>query len=100
MTKFILTLVLSFSFTAWTQQASAAPIAAASQVLVTGIVEHVEAMENEAMVKIVGMQQLLIIKNLMSFPEAKIQALVDSQEHKTAVRIKVNEKNQIIDVIL
>lgn len=99
MTKLILAMTLSFS-SVTVATASVASAQASSQRYVTGVVEHVEAMENEALIKLTGIQQLLVIKNLMNFPEAKLQALMDSQETKTFIKLKVNEKNQILDVIL
>ncbi|WP_374000099.1 hypothetical protein [Bdellovibrio bacteriovorus] len=101
MGKYLLTLSLcvfmgSFSATA----VASASTGAASQFFVTGVVEHVEAIENEAMVKVSGVQKLLIIKNLMSFPEAKLQVLVESQESRVPLKLKVNGSNHIIDVML
>lgn len=98
MTKILMAIALCFSSLIFVNTVSAQE--AAAHTYVTGVVEHVEAMENEAMVKLVGAQKLLIIKNLMSFPEAKLQALVDSQDAKTFVKLKVNAQNQILDVIL
>lgn len=99
MTKYFLALVICLSSVGFSSPVLAAP-AAATQVYVNGIVEHVEAMENEAMVKIAGFQQLLIIKNLMSFPENKIEALMNSRDQQVTIKLKVNDKNQIVDVIL
>ncbi|AFY01031.1 hypothetical protein Bdt_1333 [Bdellovibrio bacteriovorus str. Tiberius] len=65
----------------------------------TGVVEHVEAIENEAMVKLVGLPKLLIIKNLMSFPESKLHLLTESQEGRVPLKLKINGNNQILDVI-
>jgi hypothetical protein len=101
MGKYLLTLSLfvfmgSFSATA----VASVSTGAASQFFVTGVVEHVEAIENEAMVKVSGVQKLLIIKNLMSFPEAKLQVLVESQESRVPLKLKVNGSNHIIDVML
>ena len=83
-----------------TAGASTSTGAAASQFFVTGVIEHVEAIENEAMVKVAGVQKLLIIKNLMSFPEAKLQILAESQETRVPLKLKVNGSNHILDVIL
>lgn len=101
MGKYLLTLGLfvfmgSFSTTA----VASVGTGSASQFFVTGVVEHVEAIENEAMVKVAGVQKLLIIKNLMSFPEAKLQVLADSQENRVPLKLKVNGNNHIIDVMM
>lgn len=103
MGKYLLTLSLfvfmgSFSATAVASASTGA--ASSSQFFVTGVVEHVEAIENEAMVKVAGVQKLLIIKNLMSFPEAKLQILAESQENRVPLKLKVNGSNHIIDVML
>ncbi|MDG0815960.1 hypothetical protein [Bdellovibrio svalbardensis] len=98
MIKFLLAASLSFSFASLASLSSAVA-AESAQTYVTGVIEHVEAMENEAMVKVSGISQLFIIKNLMSFPEAKLQALMSSQETKATVKLVVKQ-NQIIDVIL
>lgn len=98
MIKFILAISLSFSFATFANLSSAIATESAAT-SVTGVIEHIEASENEAMVKVSGISQLFIIKNLMSFPEAKLQALLSSQETKVTVKLLVRQ-NQIVDVIL
>lgn len=100
MAKYLFVVGLFVAFNVVTSNASATVSAgAASQLYVTGVVEHVEAMENEAMVKLVGLPKLLIIKNLMSFPEAKLHLLTESQESRVPLKLKINGNNQILDVI-
>ncbi len=70
----------------------------AATVVVSGAVEHMEAMENEATIKVVGLQKLLFIKNLTSFSDAKLQVIMDSQDTKKLLKFKVNESNQVLDV--
>lgn len=98
MMKIILALSLGFSFATFANLPTASATESAST-YVTGIIEHVEAIENEAMIKISGLSQLFVIKNLMSFPEDKLQALMGSQESKIPVKLLVKQ-NQILDVIL
>lgn len=74
--------------------------AAEALIVVTGTVEHMEAMENEATIKISGLNKLFFIKNLMAFSEVKLQAIMDSQENQKVLKLKVNESNQVIDVSL
>ncbi|WP_374074617.1 hypothetical protein [Bdellovibrio bacteriovorus] len=98
MMKFFFAWMICLSSLVVASPVMAAP--AVTQVYVNGVVEHVEAMENEAMVKLAGVQQLLIIKNLMGFPENKIEALMNSRDQQVTIKLKVNNKNQIVDVIL
>lgn len=103
MGKYLLALslfVFAGSVSATAGASSSTGAAAASQFYITGVIEHVEAIENEAMVKVAGVQKLLIIKNLMSFPEAKLHILAESQETRVPLKLKVNGSNHILDVIL
>jgi hypothetical protein len=68
--------------------------------IVSGVVETMESMENESLVKIKGSESMYSIKNLFSFPENKLNALSGSKDSGSAVKIKVNVKNEIVDVLL
>lgn len=98
MTKYLFAMTLSFSFM-FTNSALAATVIQAQNIsTISGVIEHVESTENEAMVKLVGVAQLFTIKDLMSFPEEKLQMLTTSQDQRSIVKLKVDEKNQILDV--
>lgn len=80
--------------------AKTAAKAAPTSSVVSGIVEHVELMENEGIVKLSEAKSLYIIKNLMEFPENKIQSIQKSAESGTTIRLKIDGTNQIVDVLL
>lgn len=67
--------------------------------IVSGSVEHVELVEGEGMVKISGEKNLLVIRDLLEFPEKKIRVLQDNQGKKKKLRLKVAEPNRIVDVL-
>lgn len=100
MKNLIFSLGLALSAVSVAGVASASTKTAKKDTVVSGVVEHIELMEGEGIVKLSEAKTLYIIKNLIDFPENKIQALQKSKESGAKVRLKINESNQVVDVLL
>lgn len=99
MMQILFTLSLALGFSTLTLVAPQVAWATEKTTQISGVVEHMESMENEAMIKLKGVSSLYTIRNLTDFPEVKLQKLSDSQEKGLTVKLKVNAKKQIVDVL-
>lgn len=61
-------------------------------------VERVQANENTAMVKVKGLQKMLLIPQMTDFSPEQLNQLNESQAKGSSVQVRINSQNQIVGI--
>jgi hypothetical protein len=61
-------------------------------------VERVQANENTALVKVKGLQKMLLIPQMTDFSPEQLNQLNESQAKGSAVQVRINSQNQIVGI--